>query len=228
MSSLAWYKSYEDGHMKTYLSTLSSKEKFQVCLFFMRQISSCIVDDYPISDDKSNHDFLHHHFNKTKVKNLRASIRRNIKFLTHLLKKETTDLEKLVKFKKEMAFWHKTLIQIHMYRFTQHTENEWNNLGISLHYLFDAFQHLYNRIILLTNRSPTAKCLWCKKSLSRSFDEIIGEIITQHLPTSYLLFSLAQDQYLGDDEHSKDRIKIHFDNLKKLVEISLKNAIITT
>jgi hypothetical protein len=212
--------------MDELLKDLSPKEKFKVCLFFTRQVGSCIVEDYPIKDDITNHDFLVYHLNKTKVKNLRASIRRNQKFLMKLLKKENADLEKFSKFKLEMADWHKLLVKQHMYTFTQHTEKEWNSLGLSLHYLFDAYQHIYNRLILMSNQSPNAKCAWCKDKLSRPFNEILSEIITIHLPYCYILYSLAQDQFLGDAKPLLSRTHEHFDNLKNLVQISLENAII--
>jgi len=207
--------------MISVLKTLPPKELFEIGLFFIRQISSCVVEDYQLSGDTSNHEFLKSHFSKTKVKELRATIRRNLRFLTSLLHKEEVDFIKLTKLKQELVDWHKILIQQHMYRFTQHTELQWNYLGLCLHYLFDAFHHLYNRLILMQANSSNTKCPWCEADLNRSFSEIISEIITHHLPLIYLLLSLAQDLHLGDDDLNEVKLKTHLDNMKFLVQVNL-------
>jgi len=212
------------------LKALSSKESFKVCLLLLDVISNCVIEDYPIAPlrphwrgaqlKQTNHSFLNNHLSKNKIKEFRATIRRNIKFLKKSLTSKNTDIKKLVKLKLQLTDWHKYLVQHHMHMYTQNKTYGWNYLGLSLHYLLDAYYHIYSRLI-----AAEPSCSWCNKNLNYSWEEILHQIMVHHLPTIYLYLSLSQNIYL-DEPITKETVDSHMSNVKSLLQNAIKIGIL--
>jgi len=202
------------------LKALTPKKSFKVCLFLLDVISRCVVEDYPINTHHTNHSFLNSHLSKNKNKDFRATIRRNIKFLKKSIKGKDTDLTKLVKLKTQIAEWHKYLARHHMHVYTQNRTYGWNYLGLSMHYLLDAFYHIYSR---LTATEPS--CSWCDKDLNHDWEEVLSQIMTHHIPTIYLYLSLSQNIYL-EEPITKEKVDEHMVNMKFLLQNAIKIAIL--
>jgi hypothetical protein len=203
------------------LKSLSTKESFKTCLLLLDTTGKCIIDDYPINSEHTNYSFLSSHLSRNKIKEFRGTIIRNIKFLKKCLKAKDTDLKKLVKLKLQLADWHKYLTQHHMHTYMQNRIYGWDYLGLSMHYLLDAYYHIY---IKLTADVPS--CSWCDKDLDHSWEEILSQIMTHHLPTIYLYLSLSQSIYLDEGPITKDMVSSHMENMKFLLQNAIKIGIL--
>lgn len=213
--------------MASVFKSIDTAESFKVCLLMLDTIGVCITDDYPIYSDKTNYSFLTTHLSKNKIKEFRATIRRSLKFLKKCAKDKDVDHTKALKIKSQLTDWHKYLTQQHMHLYMQNRTDGWNYLGLSMHYLVDAYYHLITKLTAdLSFCSRSVKCRWCDKSLSDSWRETLSQITVNHLPTIYLYLSLSQNIYFNETPITNAVVNAHLENVKFLLQDAIKVGIL--
>ena len=205
--------------MPDLLKDLESRDAFRVFLTLLSNMTSCVVGDYPLTDDITNHQFINKYIPKTKLIKLGSNLRGNLGFMKSIMSQKDTDFNKIIKRKKKLTEWHDFLTKKHMYFYSRNATEEWNNLGIAIHYLLDAYYHIFTRM----TASPTkSSCFWCQADLGKKWPEILSDLIIGHLPRIYLYLNLAQNAATDNHPIDKELISTYFTNMKFLVHESIK------
>jgi hypothetical protein len=178
--------------MLQFVSNLPKKEAFFLTIDLLSRFSCLLVDDYQLSDDYSNHDFLNSFLSKNKIRQLRADVRKSIKYLNNLLEMDEYPVKSdFRRWQKIFDNWQKKLTKIHLNKFFDRSNSrklEWLYLGTAWHFLLDTLYHLFSRFT-----ETNEYCFWCNTKLIKPWSELLSEVITTNIPSIYVYLSLAQN-----------------------------------
>jgi hypothetical protein len=211
--------------MSNPLNEMDTRSSFKVCLTLLRNITSVVVEDYPLTEDLTNHQFIYKYMGKSKLKILGGNLRGNLRYMKSLMSQDAPNYSDIAYRKAKLGKWHDLLTQKHMYHYSRNTTKDWNYLGLAIHYLLDAYYHIYTR---MTASPSEATCFWCKNSLAKKWPEVLTDIITEHLPRVYLYLSLAQNGATKNKPLSKELLKTYFKEFQGLVHLSLGKDFLQT
>jgi hypothetical protein len=205
--------------MADLLNKLESRDAFRIYLTLLKNMTTCVVNDYPLADKTTNHQLIHKYIPKSKLNQLSSNLRGNLRFMKSMMSQKETDFSKILKRKKKLTEWHDYLTRNHMYFYSRNATDEWNYLGLSIHYLLDSYYHVFTR---MTADPKTASCFWCSANLSKKWSEVLSDIIVDQFPKTYLYLNLAQNIATANEPIDERLISAHLDNMKFLVHESIK------
>jgi hypothetical protein len=169
---------------------------FKATIRLLAAASLTIIEDYPIQDELSSHKLLTHYMSKSQLTKLRADIRRSLRFLFALSpEKETPSINEFKKWADTYDEWHKKITKYHIH----HHSHQWSYFGIALHYMIDAYYHIFKRLTLDPKRHHKRTCDWCDLNLVTSWKKLLSKMITESLPSIYLYTTLAQEANTNTD-----------------------------